>query len=100
MPYRLRIASDVWLQADAIDSWWRANRRASPNLFRDELDAALERLETSPLTTRAYGQEGQPMALRRLLLPRSRYFVYFEVEGNSVQVLAVWHASRGKGPPL
>jgi plasmid stabilization system protein ParE len=100
MRYRLLIAADVWLQADAVDTWWRANRRASPNLFRDELNAGLERLETSPLATRPYDHEGQPPELRRLLLPRTRYFVYFEVDGDCVSVLAVWHASRGKGPPL
>jgi plasmid stabilization system protein ParE len=100
MGYRLRIASDVWLQADAIDSWWRAHRRASPELFRDELEAALERLETTPLATRSYGHEGQPSTLRRVLLPRTRYFVYFEIDGECVTVLAVWHGSRGKGPTL
>ena len=50
MPYRLRIAEAVWLQADAIDAWWHANRRSAPRLFRDELEAALDRLETAPLT--------------------------------------------------
>ena len=100
MGYRLRIAPEVWLQAEAIDSWWRANRRASPDLFRDELDAALERLETAPLAVRVYGHEGQPLTVRRILLPRTRYFVYFEIDGDWVTVLAVWHGSRGKGPPL
>jgi plasmid stabilization system protein ParE len=100
MRYRLRIAAAVWLQADAIDSWWRAHRPAAPTLFREELEAAMERLETAPLTSTVYSQQGQPPDLRRLLLPRSRYFVYFEVEGQWVSVLAVWHASRGKAPPL
>ena len=46
MRYRLRIAADVWLQAAGIDSWWR-HRPASPNLFREEVAAALERLEAA-----------------------------------------------------
>lgn len=33
-------------------------------------------------------------------LPRSRYHVFYSVDGNLVKVRAVWHASRGKGPPL
>jgi plasmid stabilization system protein ParE len=100
MPYQLRIAEAVWLQADAIDVWWRANRRSAPRLFRDELEAALDRLETAPLTAGRYGHEGQPTELRRLLLPRSRYWVYFEIDADIVTVLAVWHGARGKGPPL
>jgi hypothetical protein len=100
MRYRLRIAADVWVQADAIDAWWRANRAASSTLFREELEAALERVERAPFASAIYGHEGQPSALRRLLLPRCRYFVYFEIEDDEVSVLAVWHASRGKGPAL
>jgi plasmid stabilization system protein ParE len=100
MRYRLRIAVEVWRQADAVDSWWRVNRSASPNLFREELEAAFEQLVVSPLASRRYAHPGQPRELRRLLLPRSRYFVYFEVEGGVVSVLAVWHVSRGKGPSL
>jgi plasmid stabilization system protein ParE len=100
MRYRLRIAADVWIQAGAIDAWWRANRAASPTLFREELEAALERLEQAPFASAIYGHEGQPSTLRRLLLPRCRYFVYFEIEDDEVSVLAVWHASRGTGPAL
>ena len=51
MRYRLRIAADVWIQAGAIDAWWRANRAASPTLFRGELEAALERLEQAPFAS-------------------------------------------------
>jgi hypothetical protein len=35
-------------------------------------------------------------------MPRTRYHVYFAVEDARalVRVYAVWHASRGHGPPL
>jgi plasmid stabilization system protein ParE len=100
MRYRLRFAENVGSQVEAIDSWWRANRRASPTLFGEEFEASLERLEAAPLACATYGHSGQPSELRRLLLPRCRYFVYFEVQDDLVTVLALWHASRGKGPPL
>jgi plasmid stabilization system protein ParE len=35
---------------------------------------------------------------RRLLLGRIRYFVYYRVEGETIEVLALWHASRGEQP--
>ncbi len=34
--------------ADRIDSWWRANRRAAPWLFGEELAASLALLEVAP----------------------------------------------------
>jgi plasmid stabilization system protein ParE len=38
--------------------------------------------------------------VRRVLLKRIRYYVYFEVsdDGARVSILAVWHASRGREP--
>jgi hypothetical protein len=45
----LRFAAGVWLEADTIDSWWRSHRRASPNLFREELDAARSANQSTPL---------------------------------------------------
>jgi plasmid stabilization system protein ParE len=37
---------------------------------------------------------------RRLLLPRSGYFLYYRVrlDGQFVDVLAVWHSKRGRKP--
>lgn len=71
MRYQLRIAEAVWSQADEVDSWWRVNRRGAPRLFREELLAALARIEAAPSAARPYGHEGQPSTLRRVLLPRS-----------------------------
>ena len=38
--------------------------------------------------------------LRRVLLRRTRYHVYYRARGEVLEVLAVWHASRGAGPGL
>ncbi len=35
-----------------------------------------------------------------MLLARSRYHVYYAPLDDEVVVLAIWHASRGSGPPL
>jgi plasmid stabilization system protein ParE len=39
---------------------------------------------------------------RHVLLRRIRYYVYFRVvnDGALVEILAVWHASRGRRPRL
>jgi len=38
--------------------------------------------------------------IRRLILPRTRYHVYYRVAGQVLEILAVWHAVRGSGPGL
>jgi hypothetical protein len=40
--------------------------------------------------------------VRRLLLPRVGYFLFYRVapRKQALQVLAFWHASRGSGPKL
>jgi hypothetical protein len=85
-------------QVRAVDDWWCWNRLAAPTLFADELANALEMLERGVLFGVVY-----PFPLfevRRFLLPRSRYHVYYSVDGDLVKVRAVWHTSRGKAPPL
>ena len=40
--------------------------------------------------------------VRRLLLPKSRYHLYYEYDADSKEltVLALWGAVRGRRPPL
>jgi plasmid stabilization system protein ParE len=66
-------------EADAhirtIDDWWRENRRASPDLFLDELSNAFEMLARAPQIGRLYRRS--PVAgTRRILLRGTRYHVY------------------------
>ena len=38
--------------------------------------------------------------VRRLHLARIRYHLYYRVRPGEVEVLALWHTSRGSGPSL
>ena len=44
----------------------------------------------------------QLMDVRRLLLGRVRYHLYYQhvLESDTVDVLALWHSGRGSAPPL
>lgn len=66
-----------------------------------ELEAAVRLLENSPLIGKAYPQAPIP-EVRRLLIGRSRYHLYWEVDvtTRSLTILAVWYAGRGSGPRL
>jgi plasmid stabilization system protein ParE len=99
--YRVGFSRTADAQVETIESWWRENRSAAPDMFSRELEAAVRLLEVAPLIGKAYPEAPVP-EVRRLLIGRSRYHIYWEVDAGShaVTVLAVWHARRGTGPRL
>ncbi|WP_437675727.1 type II toxin-antitoxin system RelE/ParE family toxin [Sorangium sp. So ce131] len=98
---RLRVAEEADTQIRQIDAWWRTNRPEAPDLFSFELAEALESLIDSPTLGTLY-TERRGVTIRRLILHRSRYHIYFSYHADAdvVDVRAVWHASRGSGPKL
>jgi plasmid stabilization system protein ParE len=98
---RLEVAPRAEAQIRRVSDWWRANRPAAPELFARELARALETLVEAPGSGVRYG-ERRGVAIRRLLLRKSSYHVYFSYDqvGDVVSVRAVWHAARGVGPSL
>lgn len=99
MSLPVEFSDDAREQAAAASAWWRANRERAPDLFEDELAAATERLASSSSLAPVYATVGGA-DVRRILLPRTRYRVYFTIEPEIVVVHAVWHTSRGRGPAL
>jgi len=95
----VRTTPEAEAQISEIDSWWRTNRPASPDLFLDELEVGFEILGHVPLVGRLY-RRSPVKGTRRFLLRQTRYHVYYVAEASQVRVLAVWHARRGLGPPL
>jgi plasmid stabilization system protein ParE len=82
-------------------SWWRENRPKAPRAMVDELRRAFHLLRVQPeVGTRAQSQELP--GVRRIHLGRVRYHVYYRVdlERHVVDILAVWHSSRGAPPPV
>ncbi len=98
---KLEVAPQANAQIETIGAWWRVNREAAPELFAHELANALETLTARPRSGVVYTKR-RGATIRRLLLPRTHYHVYFsyEEEADLVEVRAVWHAARGAGPTL
>lgn len=88
-------------QIAAADAWWRVNRPSAQDLFAEELRAAMKLLTDAPETGQRRRHKKVP-GLRRLLLPGSRYHVYYSHDSNRKEVLllAVWSAVRGRRPRL
>ncbi|MBP9112400.1 MAG: type II toxin-antitoxin system RelE/ParE family toxin [Polyangiaceae bacterium] len=92
----VRIGRRAAQEIETIDTWWRENRPAAPDMFLAELREAFVRISALPTLLRM--REGDTYG--SYLLVRSRYHVYARVEGEFLFVAAVWHASRGEGPGL
>ena len=95
----VRTTPEADAQIREIDDWWRINRTAAPDLFKDELAAGFDIIGHAPEIGRLYRRSPVP-GTRRLLLAKSRYHIYYVPQAVVVKVLAVWHARRGVGPPL
>jgi plasmid stabilization system protein ParE len=93
------ISSDAEAQLDAIRVWWRSHRTTAPDLLDREFDAVVLILQAAAFAFPIYRIEDD-IEIRRILLPRSGYAVYFTIDRDDVLVVAVWHTARGTEPPL
>ena len=87
-------------QTEAAGRWWRENRTKAPEALREELEQALQLIASQPeMGARARGT--RVAGVRRILLSRVRYHLYYRVlesPSRSIEVLALWHTSRGDKP--
>jgi plasmid stabilization system protein ParE len=99
--YRLRVSRRAGRQIRAAAAWWQDHRDKAPRAFTEDLDDAIRFVAEVPLA-------GQPVrhsrlaSVRRVLLTRTRYQVYYSIDerAGTVEILALWHTSRGESPSL
>ena len=86
--------------ADAAD-WWLANRTKAPQAFREELARGFELISRQP-NVGARARNAALAGVRRIHLARIRYHLYYRVLSSPgrIEVLALWHTSRGSDPGL
>ena len=70
LPVRTTPEADAHIRE--IDSWWRGNRPASPELFVEELTAAFDIVGHAPHIGRLYRQSPIPSTRRR---PTERHWL-------------------------
>ena len=97
MALRVKVSARAAKQIHDAARWWAENRPAAPGAVRGDLGQALELLALQPgIGTPCRGASLK--SVRRLLLGRIRYFVYYRANADTLEVLALWHASRGEDP--
>lgn len=97
---RLWVSKRAQLQIEQIDQWWRENRPEAAS-FLAELESTFRRLQEMPEHGYPWPTRRRP-ELRRALLHDTQNHVYYWVDrpAQTIRVLAVWGAPRGRGPRL
>jgi len=99
MPLELFVSRRAAREIERVVQWWAVNRPAAPGAVRQDVQAALNLLIVQP-DIGVYVKEASSPDVRRLHLDRIRYWVYYRVRRNRLEVLSVWHSSRGSGPAV
>lgn len=100
-PLHVEVSTLAAAQIRAAEAWWRLNRPKTPNAIREDLERASSLIAVQPQV----GARARNVALpgvRRLHLARIRYDLYYrQVDApKRLEILAFWHASRGRIPPI
>ncbi len=81
--------------------WWLINRTKAPEAFIEDLDSALDLIALQP-NVGAKARNMKLTGVRRIHLSRVHYYLYYRLKRTppSIEVLALWHTSRGSEPKL
>ncbi|MGH8677083.1 MAG: type II toxin-antitoxin system RelE/ParE family toxin [Burkholderiales bacterium] len=96
---KVRVTKRAQSQIDRAALWWDENHPLAPEAFDEELAEAFSLLSIEP-GIGAPVSNVRAQGVRRLHLARIHYFLYYRTRSAEVQVLAIWHTSRGTGPNL
>jgi len=95
----VRIKPRAQREIERAADWWAQNRLAAPGAVRKDVEATLALLVQEPgIGTKV--ETPRFDVVRRLYLPRVKYFLYYRVRGDILEVVAFWHSSREEGPSL
>jgi plasmid stabilization system protein ParE len=99
MTLALIVSPEADAHVEVINSWWRANRLAAPDLFAQELAEAFASMCAAPDVGHRY-MRGGFKEVRRVLLRATRHHVYYVATETTVHVIAVWGSVKTRGPRL
>ena len=99
-PLPVRIVSSATRAIAEGAEWWSANRPKAPDAFVADFESALQLIASHP-GVGAKARNVKLEGVRRVHLARIRYHLYYRVTAEpSIEVLALWHTSRGTSPEL
>jgi len=95
----ITISRRAQAQIEEAAAWWAANRPSAPGAIREDLERIFALLAVQP----GMGSQARATKLkgvRRVTLFRIRYHVYYRATDERLEILALWHTSRGRQPSL
>jgi plasmid stabilization system protein ParE len=98
-PVRIEFTRRAAAEIAKAERWWREHRPAARGAIAEDLARGIELLALQPsigipaAATRLRG-------VRRILLDRVGYHVYFRFDGRKrvLTIVAFWHSRRESGP--
>lgn len=99
-PLTVRIVGSAARAIAEAAEWWTANRLKAPDAFVADLESALKLIASHP-DIGARARNVKLKDVRRVHLARVHYHLYYRMTSEpSLEVLALWHTSRGANPKL
>lgn len=95
----VRVTKRAQAQIDRAALWWDQNRPLAPEAFDEELAEAFSLMSVEPRIGPSVSN-ARAQGLRRLHLARIHYHLYYRERRGQVEVLSLWHTSRGAGPSV
>jgi plasmid stabilization system protein ParE len=96
-PLAIKVSSRASAQIDEVAEWWADNRPSAPAAVRHDVSEILGLLIYQPGAGTPARRSRVP-GVRRAILPRIRYYLYYRVSGSTLEVLAFRHMSRSRQP--
>ena len=95
----VRIKPRAQREIERAAEWWAENRPAAIGAVRLDIEAALALLVEEPGIGTTIETPSADI-VRRLYLSRIRYFIYYRVRSELLEVVAFWHSSREDSPSV
>ncbi len=97
MKYQVKIAEQALQEYEIGVAWWHVHRERTPSLLETEFLEAVGILSVQPEIGVLSSDNAD---VRRVLLRKSRYSIYYRVNRleQQVEILSFWHNSREQPP--
>jgi len=89
----LLISERARRQIAEAQAWWLKHRDKAPKALEEELRETFELLLETPAIGVLVPTRTRKF-MRRVYLPRTRYYIYYLKSAPGIEILALWHASR------
>ena len=95
MRRKIEISARAQRQVRIARKWWLANREKAPQAFDDDFEAVVEQISANPRIGRLFPTR-RSGALRRILVERARFYLYYRLspDEGTVYLVAFWSARR------